>query len=121
MDWYAVTHTILLQSVQDELALVELQCASRLVPFNSNTKQETSGTKLTTFEVLREELDIFVNCSSRLRSKYDIVNIDGNNNDVDLSIGLDVDRAVRFNPLQANSVRTECNFLFHCHADCLRP
>ena len=96
----AVTHTILLQSVQDELVLVELQCASRPVPFNSNTKKEMSGTKVTTFEVLREELDIFVNCSRRLRSECDIVNIDGNN-DADLSIGMYVDRAVRFNPLEA--------------------
>ena len=61
MDWLAVTHPILLQSVQDELALVEFQCARRTVPFNGNTKQETSGTKVATFEALREELDIFVN------------------------------------------------------------
>jgi len=66
----------------------------------NNTKKETSGTKVATFEVLREELDIFVNCSRRLRSECDIINIDGNN-DADLSIGIDVDRAVRFNPLEA--------------------
>jgi len=101
LDWFAVTDGILLQSVQDELALLEFQRASRPVPFNSNTKQEMSGTEVTTFEVLREELDIFVNCSWRLRSKCDIVNIDGKNNDADLSIGIDVDRAVRFNPLEA--------------------
>ena len=63
MDWFAVTHTIILQSVQDELALVELQRTSRPVPLNSNTEQETSGTEITTFEVLGEELDIVVNCS----------------------------------------------------------
>jgi len=63
LDWFAVTHTIILQSVQDELALVELQRTSRPVPLNSNTEQETSGTEITTFEVLGEELDIVVNCS----------------------------------------------------------
>jgi len=55
------------------------------VPFNSNTKEITSGTMITTFEVLREELDIFVNCSRQFRSECDIINVDGNN-DADLSI-----------------------------------
>jgi len=71
-----------------------------------------------TFEVLREELDIFVNCRRQFRSECDIINV-GGNNDADLSIGIDVDRGVRFDSLEAigNSVSTECTFLFHCYAD----
>jgi len=62
LNWFAVTHAILLQKVQDELVLVQLECAGRAVPFNSYTKQETCWTKITTFEVLGEELNILVNC-----------------------------------------------------------
>jgi hypothetical protein len=75
---------------------VELECASGAVPFNSNTKQETSRTKATAFEVLGEKLNILVNCSRGFGSKGDVINVD-ENNDPDLPIGIDIDRAVRFN------------------------
>ncbi len=40
---------------------MQLECASGAVPFNHYTKKETSETKVTTFEVLGEELNILVN------------------------------------------------------------
>ena len=96
MDWFAVTHTIFLQKVKDELVLVELESASGLVPFNRYTKEETSRTKITTFEVLGKKMNILVNHSGGFGSKSDVINVDGDN-DLDLFIGVDVDRMVRFN------------------------
>jgi len=58
LDWFAVTHTIFLQKIQNELVLMQLDCVSGAVPFNCYTKKETSRTKVTTFEVLGEKLNI---------------------------------------------------------------
>ena len=71
MDWFAVTHTIFLQKVEDELVLVEFESASGLVPFNRYTKEEMSGTKITTFEVLGKKMNILVNRSGGFGSKGD--------------------------------------------------
>jgi len=90
--------------------LVQLECAGRAVPFHSYTKQEMCWTKITTFEVLGEELNILVNCWWRFWSKSDIIYVDGNN-DADLSIGVDIDRAVRLNAGEAQLCQNSVQLL----------
>src|SRR6266545_6577198 len=110
LDLFAVTHTIFLQKVEDELVLVEFESASGLVPFNRYTKEEMSGTKITTFEVLGKKMNILVNCSGGFGSKGDVINVDGDN-DLDLSIGVDVDRTVRLDLGEAHLSQSRVKLL----------
>ena len=52
--------------------LVELKCASGVVPFYCYAKQKTSWTKIMAFEVLGEKLDILVLSGDRI-SHFDMV------------------------------------------------
>jgi hypothetical protein len=56
--------------------------------------------KVTAFEVLGEELDILVYRRGGFGCKSDVVNVDGDN-DPNLTIGVDVDRAIRFNAFES--------------------
>ncbi len=120
MDWFAVTCTIFLQKVEDELVLVEFESVSGSVPFNRYTKEEMSRTKITTFEVLGKKMNILVNCSRGFGSKGDVINVDGDN-DLDLSIGVDVDRTVRFDLGEAHFSQGRVKLLVPLPGRLLQP
>ncbi len=120
LDWFAVTHTIFLQKIKDELVLVEFESASGSVPFNRYTKEETSRTKIMTFEVLGKKMNILVNRSGGFGSKGDVINVDGDN-DPDLSIGVDVDRTVRLDLGEAHFSQGRVKLLVPLPGRLLQP
>jgi hypothetical protein len=100
--------------------LVEFESASGSVPFNRDTKEETSRTKITTFEVLGKELNILVNCSGGFGSKSNVINVDRDNY-MDLSIGVDVDRTVRLDAGEAHLSQGRVKLLVPLPGRLLQP